>query len=330
MEETLLIGYLKGLLSPQDIEKVEEWYNNSADNKKKLEDLYFLLFVSNRLDTMKGVDEDKSFNQFKEKIKNRKHVTVKRLSVLKKTIAIAAIFVGLLFMGSTLTLFLLDNTAQAMIVSTQLGERAQVTLPDGTKVWLNACSNIKYSKSYLGLKRKVTLNGEGYFEVAPMKIFPFVVTNNSSQIKVLGTHFNVKCNEDDNHITASLLEGSILFSDKITDLQVLLKPGEEIIYDRNSNKYTLQTIQSNEDIVGWIDGKIIFNNATFEEIARKLERHYNVKISSADDKIKKERFNADFEAPDNIYQIISILEVTKKFNYELHKNKREIVISSIQ
>ena len=144
----------------------------------------------------------------------------------------------------------------------------------------------------------------------------------------MGTKFNVKCNDDDTYITASLLEGSILFSDETSDLQIILKPGEKIIYDKISKDYTVQLIKSREDAVAWINGKIIFNNSTLDEIAKELERYYNVRISFTDDNVKKERFNADFETADNIYQIISILERTKKFDYKLQRSNREIVISS--
>ena len=326
MEETILIDYLKGLLSNDKREEVEVWYNQSADNKKKLEDFYFLLFVSDRLNAVEDIDVNKSFAQFKEKLQQR--TPRRKKFTLRRVAAVAAIFIGLFFMSSTITLFFLNRSPQQMIVATQLGERARVTLPDGTTVWLNACSNIEYSKSLLSSKRNVALNGEGYFEVAPKKRSPFIVSNRSSKIEVLGTKFNVKCNEDEDFISASLIEGSILFSEQQIALEVILKPGEEIFYNRLNNIYSVHAIKSEEDIVGWMNGKIIFTNATLEEIAKKLERHYNVKISFTDEIVKKERFNADFEAPDNIYQIISLLEATNKFKYKLNTNKREIIISS--
>ena len=328
MTDTILIDYLKGLLNHDDRDKVEAWYNIAPENKKKLEDLYFLLFVSDRIDAVQNIDENKSFIKFKKSLQKSAKVT--KVSALRKATAIAAIFIGLLFMGSSITLYFLDKNPQQIIVATQLGERAKVTLPDGTKVWLNASSNIEYSKSIFSRQREVTLNGEGYFEVSSKKYSPFIVSNKTSKIKVLGTKFNVKCNEDENFISASLLEGSILFSEEQVALEVILKPGEEIIYDRIKNDYILQTIKSDDDAIGWLDGKIIFNNSTLAEIAKELERHYNVRISFADDKVSKERFNADFETPDNIYQIVSILARTNKFDYTFQKSNRKIVITSKQ
>lgn len=327
MTETILIDYLKGQLSHKQRDEVEDWYNQSADNRKKLEDLYFLLFVSDRVSALESIDENKAFEEFKKKLQQK--APVRKISLLRRVAAIAAIFLGLFLAGSTTTLFLLSKSPQQMTVATQLGERAKITLPDGTDVWLNACSNLQYSKSLLSRKRNVTLSGEGYFEVASKKTSPFIVSNKSSKIEVLGTKFNVKCNNDEDFIAASLLEGSVLFAEEHNNLKVILKPGEEILYNRLNNNYSVHPISSNEDITGWINGKIIFTNATLEEIAKKLERHYNVKIIFADDKVRKERFNADFEATDNIFQIISVLEATKKLKYELHNNNREIIISSV-
>lgn len=326
MKETILIDYLKGKLAQSDCDKVEKWYNQSSDNKKKLEDLYFILFVSDRMDAIKDIDEEKAFEEFKQKLQQK--ASVKRISMVRRIASIAAIFLGLFFIGATTTLILIDRNPQQITVVTQLGERAKVTLPDGTNVWLNACTNLRYNKSILSRKRKVTLSGEGYFEVESKKRSPFIVSNNTSSIEVLGTKFNVKCNNDENFITTSLLEGSVLFAEEHNNFEVKLKPGEEIVYDRLINKYTIQPTRSAEDITAWINGKIIFTNATLEDIAKKLERHYNVKITFADEKVKEERFNAHFDASDNIYQIISILEGTKRFRYKLDSNEREIIISS--
>lgn len=328
MTETKLIDYLKGTLSQEECDRVEAWYNQSPENKKKLEDLYFVLFVADRLDAVNNIDEQKAFAEFKKRTKQK--TFTKKISWSRRVAAIAAIFIGLILMGSTLTLYLLDKNPQQMTVATQLGERAKVTLPDGSKVWLNACSNIEYTKSFLSRKREVTLNGEGYFEVASKSRSSFVVSNKTSKINVLGTKFNVKCNYDESYISASLLEGSILFSEQDLDKDIKLRPGEELFYDRTNKHYSVNQIKSEEEIVGWMDGKIIFTNATLEDIAKKLERHYNVRISFMDEKIKSERFNANFETPDNIYQIISILAATNKFTYQIEENRREIVISSIQ
>lgn len=328
MTETKLIDYLKGVLSNDECDKVEDWYNQSVENKKKLEDLYFLLFVSDRIDATKHIDIEKSFLEFKQKLHSK--TFTKRTSKIKRFSAVAAVYIGLLVLSSVVTLYFANKHTQQFIVSTQLGERAKVTLPDKTTVWLNACSSIKYSKSFLSNKRNVELSGEGFFEVTSKNRSSFIVSNKSSQIEVLGTKFNVKCNDDESFISASLFEGSILFNEEQAALKLILKPGEEVLYDRDNNNYSIRLINSEEDIVGWREGKIIFTNASLEEIAKKLERHYNVKILFANPEIKVERFNADFEASDNIYQIISMLGATKKFTYSFNKNNREITISSIK
>ena len=237
MKETMLIDYLRGNLEQTDCNKVESWYNQSSENKKKLEDLYFILFISDRIDAIKDIDKNKAFEEFKHKLKQK--AAAKRVSLVKRVASIAAIFLGIFLIGSTTTLLLLNRDTKQISVTTHLGERARVTLPDGTNVWLNACSNLEYKKRVWRRKREVGLSGEGYFEVEAKKRSPFIVSNNTSSIEVLGTKFNVKCNSDEDFITTSLLEGSVLFAEEYNNLKVKLKPGEEIVYDRLINKYTI-------------------------------------------------------------------------------------------
>ena len=207
-----------------------------------------------------------------------------------------------------------------------MGERAQVDLPDGSKVWLNACSSLEYKRSLLSRRRIAKIEGEGYFEVAKNKIIPFVVHNSSAQIKVLGTNFNVKSNNDEPDIVLSLIEGSISFDDN-GDYFAILKPNERLIYNKLSHQYKIETIVPDDEVTAWLKGRIIFKNTPFEEMARTLVKHYNVKIMFLDDNVKQKRFTAEFGVSDNIYQIFSILALTNTFEYNIID--REIIIKSI-
>lgn len=326
MEENTLISYLKGTLSKEEQARVEEWISLSDDNYKLLEDLYVIRFIDERIQAKNSIDVNKKFAEFRRK--NLLPQATKQKNTIKlwrRVASIAAIFIGLL-LGGILTLSWLEKNNQPLFVSTKLGERAQVTLPDGSKVWLNAYSSLEYKRSILARNRKALLKGEAYFEVAPNKSLPFVVYNNASEIKVLGTKFNVRCNDDENYISTTLMEGAVLFTNSESNVNVRLKPSQELIFDKTTNSYKLRELNTPEEILGWIDGKLLFENASLEEIAQSLQRHYNVNITFTDEKAKHERFNAEFEMADNIYQILSILELTNKFTYEIHQ--RNISISS--
>ena len=328
MEEFILIKYLKGTLDAESCQKVEKWVSLSEKNRKILDDMYVVMFVNDRMIAKNEIDVDKAFNQF---LRKKKQLTLssqktRTIPLWRKVASVAAIFIVVLLSGALTMITLLERNSQPLTVATKLGERAQVTLPDGSTVWLNACSKLEYRKSFLSPKRKTQLSGEAYFEVAPNNQFPFVVMNNGSEIKVLGTKFNVKCNEGDDYITTSLMEGSVQFTDVNIQNSIKLKPNEKLIFDKNTHQFEVEKILSQADVIAWINGKLLFENNTLEEIARSLEKHYNVHIEFGDENAKNIRFNAEFEIADNIYQILSILELTNKFTYQI--NNRNIVIYS--
>jgi ferric-dicitrate binding protein FerR (iron transport regulator) len=328
MEKFVLIEYLEGALDEGACKEVEEWIASSEENQEIVENLYVLLFVSDRIKAMHEIDTRQAFKEFthRKSISENQHKRLKPALLWQRIAGAVAVFAVFLVSATFITFFLLDKYSEPLVVSTRLGEKAHVTLPDGSNVWLNTCSHLEYKKIFLSPKRRVNLKGEAYFEVNHNRLFPFIVADNNSEIKVLGTKFNVQCNEDENFLSAALIEGSILFSDITKKLSRKLLPGENLLFDKINNTINLTRIISPEDVLGWVEGKLIFHNASLEEIARSLEKHYNVKILFKDENVKTERFNAEFEVTDNIYHILSMLELTNKFIYET--DKREIIISS--
>lgn len=327
MEEYTIIAYLKGELDSDASQRVETWICLSDENRKIAENIYVLLFVDERIRAKNEIDTGKAFDEFRKK--NSSFSTTRKTTktiAWQKISAIAAIFIIGILSATLLSLVFLENSAEPMIVSTKLGERAHVTLPDGSSVWLNACSRLEYKKSILSRKRKATLDGEAYFEITRNRALPFVVAHDKSQIKVLGTKFNVRCNNDEAYLKTTLLEGAVHFSNKKSKVSVTLKPGEELLFDQFEGRTTLTTLTTPKEIIGWIDGKLLFENISLEEIAKSLERNYNVRIHFADEDVKQKRFNAEFEVADNIYQILSILELTNTFTYQI--DNREITIFS--
>ncbi|MDD2511624.1 MAG: DUF4974 domain-containing protein [Proteiniphilum sp.] len=330
MDESVLIEYIKGTLDATACKKAEEWISLSEENKKIVENLWILWFVGDRIDAYNSIDVEAAFHDFLAKKNASSSAVLGKQNTRRlwgQVAAVAAVIVIVFSLGIFTTTALLERNDRPTEIATNLGERAQVTLPDGSKVWLNACSSIKYHQSLFSRKRKAALKGEAYFEIAHNKRLPFVVSFNEAEIEVLGTKFNARSNEDEPFITATLIDGSIRFVNKSSDLSVKIKPGEELIFDKTHRQYHLTKPSAPQDALNWIHGKMTFKNASLEEIAKSLERHYNMHIYFADEQVKQERFNAEFEITDNIYQILSILELTNKFNYEI-KNRRDVIISA--
>jgi len=160
-------------------------------------------------------------------------------------------------------------------ISTPRAAQYQVTLSDGTKVWLNAASSLRYPTSFSGQDRKVELTGEGYFEVAKNKDKPFHVRVGAIEVEVLGTHFNIMAYEDEAAIQTTLLEGSVKVSyNNQTDL---LKPGRQASLDRTDNKLT--TGDANvQQVVAWKNGYFYFDKSDVKTIMRQVSRWYDLDI----------------------------------------------------
>jgi transmembrane sensor len=164
-------------------------------------------------------------------------------------------------------------------LSTAKGETYRVRLPDGSVVWLNAASSLTYSPNLTSKgKRRVKLEGEGYFEVAKDKNHPFVVESKGQEVEVLGTHFNVNAYVDEPTVATTLLEGSV----KVTAANgnQIIKPGEQAI----NNGATIKVTEANiENITDWKEGDFFLDRVNFKLAMRKIARWYNVEVVYADD-----------------------------------------------
>jgi transmembrane sensor len=164
-------------------------------------------------------------------------------------------------------------------MSTPRGRQFQLVLPDGSKVWMNAASSIRYPVVFTGNERVVEVTGEVYFEVAKNEKMPFKVrVNNQTQIEVLGTHFNINSYTDEASINTSLLEGSV----KIThgNEKVILKPGQQGQVENNPGQSSIKVLQDvdMEKVMAWKNGVFDFEDASLQEVMRQLERWYDIEV----------------------------------------------------
>lgn len=160
-------------------------------------------------------------------------------------------------------------------ISTPAGGQYQVILPDGTKVWLNAASSLKYPTVFGSQERKITLKGEGYFEVAHDQTRPFKVQSNNQTVEVLGTHFNISAYENDGVIKTTLLSGKVQVMTPHTKAATVLKPGEQSVLEDNSLK--VSEVMT-EDEIAWKNNSFVFNNEKLGSIMRKIARWYDVEV----------------------------------------------------
>jgi transmembrane sensor len=191
-------------------------------------------------------------------------------------------------------------------LTTPRGGQYQLVLPDGSKVWLNAASSIRYPTSFIDKERKVEITGEAYFEVEKNTRMPFIIEANDMDIKVLGTHFNVNAYSDEAMAKTTLLEGSVLVArDTVT---ALLKPGQQA---QITTTGTLKVI-NNADIdeaVAWKNGVFYFNRADIQTIMRQISRWYDVDIQYQGE-INPKKFGGEIQRDLNLSEVLEGLKQT--------------------
>ncbi|HUP11350.1 MAG TPA: FecR domain-containing protein, partial [Niastella sp.] len=214
-------------------------------------------------------------------------------------------------------------------IATPKGGQYQVVLPDGTQVWLNAASSLHFPTRFSGNERIVTVSGEAYFEVSKDKSKPFIVNANGSEIKVLGTHFNVNAYSDESSVKTTLLEGSVKVSQSAmgnaqsamyAESAVVLKPGQQAVLSGAHSPLTINHSPDLEQVMSWKNGVFQFNNADIKSIIRQLARWYNLEVEYS----KPPDDNLYFvEMPRNskLSSILKVLELTGNIHFEIDGNK---------
>lgn len=214
-----------------------------------------------------------------------------------------------------------EEVAMLQEITVPGGQRVDLVLTDGTEVWLNSLTSLKYDPTFEGDNRTVYLDGEAYFEVKKDKRKPFIVKTGKGNVKVLGTKFNVEAYSSRDEFVTSLMEGSILL--QAGKNQVLLKPNQRAIYNKESFKVT--PIKDMDDY-SWHNGLITFTDASFGEIMQKFEKHYGYKILVDNAALNTYRCTGKFRLSDGINYALDVLRKSVNFSYEKDITDSLIVI----
>ncbi|MEN2401734.1 FecR domain-containing protein [Flavobacterium sp. MC2016-06] len=198
-------------------------------------------------------------------------------------------------------------------LSTPTGGQYNIVLADGTKVYLNAVSSIKYPTQFNGDQRVVELDGEAYFEVAKNKNKPFIVKSGDQDIEVLGTHFNVHAYDNESVVKTTLLEGSVAVTYK--NQKAILKPGQQSNVSNSFDKIKIREVDT-EAAIAWKNGRFKFDNADLKTVMRQLERWYGIKVEYRGD-VSDVRFNGGTFMNKNLSEVLKVLELSNiKFKVE--------------
>lgn len=203
------------------------------------------------------------------------------------------------------------------IVSTPKGGKFQIVLSDGTRVWLNAASSLKYPVKFAANERKVELTGEAYFEVAHNKSSPFKVLSDAQVVNVLGTHFNINSYQDDQTTKTTLFEGSVSIQSQLSNKSKVLTPGKQAVLSQNT--FNIQNADLKEAIA-WKEGFFKFNDLELHMIMNQIARWYDVDVVYQDN-VKSKKFVGYISRAKNINEILNLLQATKSVKFKIEGRK---------
>ena len=239
-------------------------------------------------------------------------------------VAVAAVFIGLLI-GFYFTSKNRNQEPVYYAAHSPYGSVSEVVLPDGSIIFLNSGSRIKYSIDGNKGIREVFLNGEAWFDVVKNRMKPFIVHTSFYDVNVTGTQFNVKAYETDNEVITTLEEGSVIIqsTDKFKLVKnVILKPGEQVVLDKDFKELTIKKVNT-KWFTSWKDNKLIFVNMNMEEFIVILERKFGVDFEIKDEAILDLHIDCTIKN-ETIIEILEILKKTLPIKYEIVGQKIEI------
>ncbi|WP_121812232.1 FecR family protein [Mucilaginibacter kameinonensis] len=214
-----------------------------------------------------------------------------------------------------------QGALQYNTIETPKGGQYQVNLPDGSKVWLNAASSLRYPTNFSGAVRRVELTGEAYFEVAKNPAKPFKVVSNAQEVEVLGTHFNISTYPDDASVKTTLLEGSVKVLSTKLNQSKLLKPGEQS--NITDNSIHVQAVDT-DDVVAWKNGYFMFVDEDLKSIMSKLSRWYNIDVEYTGN-VDNLRFGGMVSRSKDLAQALKIIEQTGSVKIKI-EGRRVIIM----
>lgn len=200
-----------------------------------------------------------------------------------------------------------------------------LTLADGTEVWLNAETEIRYPVQFTGNKRVVYLDGEAYFTVAPDKKKPFTVVSTHASVSVLGTQFNFRAYPDEQDVQTTLVSGSVIMQSEKYKQQVKLVPGEQGVLEKRSANLTKLEVNTYL-YTAWKDGRFAFRDARLEDLFNILARWYDLSVFYQSPEAKDIRFTGDLNKTDDFKSILKIIEQNERVTFTV--NQRTVFIQA--
>jgi ferric-dicitrate binding protein FerR (iron transport regulator) len=346
-----LVNFIEGSENDSVRNEITQWINANQENKEFFNQFRQVWAEREDLSSLLKENKEKDWEKISFIFKDQKPILPKGKTIhmfSRGWQRVAALI--LLFFFTTIGYFIgHDSTQQPLInkhaeyneVIVPTGEKSELALSDGSRIWINAGSKIRFPNQFNNNSRDIWLDGEAYFEVTHDKTKPFWVHTSDVDVKVYGTKFNLKAYKDEDIIEATLVEGLVSLETRNllnnTKEEVFLKPNHKAIFFKKKPKTLANEITheisgplkprkiliSNpikiESSISWRDGKLEFVEESFENIAVKLERRYGVEIRIENDQIKKIKYTGVLKNI-SIEQALHAIQLTADFHYVIDDN----------
>ena len=316
--DDILMSFATGNCTEQELRLVNEW---AAQDEANVAELNALIDTHIRI-AARGVANDgrqgQAWMRLQQRIAEEKAAqkTARRRAWIRR---VAAVFVGLLVVSGVTVAYMSWLRASSMILAeAPVGKVSRIVLADGTRVWLNSGSTLRYPKAFDGKEREVELDGEAYFEVAHDARHPFLVDSRDMNVRVLGTKFNFR-NLSERSATVSLVEGSVEVKGNHGEGCVRLRPGQQAIVSPQSQGLSVKTTRASL-VASWHDNILPCSNANIDDIADALEFIYGMKGSVDADFDHESTYSGDIRKKSTVDSTLRTLQLSIPMRYTINGN----------
>lgn len=298
--------------TPEEVKEVQNWAKEDKENLRLLEEIYNVYSISNKIPRSLNPNMQKAWERIDKNTQAKSPGLF--LNRFKYIAASVAIILGLATFWLINTSRIDRNSKQFTEIITPMGQKTMVILPDGSTVWLNSGSNLKYSRDFNNKQRYVELNGEAYFEVQKDKTKQFRVEAGRLDVDVYGTSFNIKNYSDDKLQEIVVAEGIVGIADRNKEIKRLVK-GERVQLNKESGKITFSEANINLS-TAWKENELIFKNTPFVEVVKYLERWYGVNITI--DPTMEGKHNYTFKLKtESFREVLEMIKIMTPLEYEI-------------
>ncbi|WP_297272174.1 FecR domain-containing protein [uncultured Bacteroides sp.] len=317
--------YLAGNLDGESLEKLKQWALASEERQRYVRSRVELWLSSGASGSHTPFDSDKAYERFLSRKAAQRPVAGRRVMrpwwKLAGRVAAVILIILLPLIGYWRGEQAIEQHFADIVVEAPLGARTKLNLPDGTQVWLNAGTRIVYSQGFGVSNRRLTIEGEGYFEVPHNQKIPFEINTREVDLRVLGTKFNFRNYPNDQEITVDLIEGKVVLHNDIKPMSELyLNPDEKMVMNRVTGEMKKSSTKASQSNV-WINDELFFDEDSLEDIAKRLMRSYNVQIEVADS-LRGRRFYGSFKVQGNsVENILDAIASTHQMRYRYDDGK---------